>query len=112
MAKFISVLLLLVVCFLVGTLVGIDHNGKSILPTSNAVADTEVIESTPEVQQTVKQNNNQETEVVNQQTVAEELSASSTDHLSQKTASFLEVIVQGFYDLIVQILYQISQLFY
>jgi hypothetical protein len=111
MAKFISVLLLLVVCFLVGTLVGIDHNGKSILPTTNAVATTEAVESTPEVQQTVKPKK-QESEVVNQQTVAEELSASSTEHLSQKTASFLEVIVQGFYDLIVQILYQISQLFY
>ncbi|WP_096270638.1 hypothetical protein [Paucisalibacillus globulus] len=111
MAKFISVVLLLVVCFLVGTLVGIDHNGKSILPTTNAVADTEVVESTPEVKQTVKPKN-QESEVVNQQTVANELSASNTEHLSQKTASFLEVIVQGFYDLIVQILYQISQLFY
>ncbi|WP_042146016.1 hypothetical protein [Paucisalibacillus sp. EB02] len=111
MAKFVSVLLLLVVCFLVGTLVGIDHKGKSILPAANTKTKTEVIESTPEVQQTVKQQT-QETENVNQQSVAEELSASSTDHLSQKTASFLEVIVQGFYDLIVQILYQISQLFY
>jgi biopolymer transport protein ExbD len=111
MAKFVSVLLLLVVCFLVGTLVGIEHNGKSILPVSTNATNTEEKVSTPEVKQTANQKT-QETEIVNQQTVAEELSASSTDHLSQKTASFLEVIVQGFYDLIVQILYQISQLFY
>ncbi|WP_026906243.1 hypothetical protein [Paucisalibacillus globulus] len=110
MSKFISVSLLLIVCFLVGTLVGIDHNGKSLIPTSSTVK-TEDVESTPEVQQTVNKDI-QETEVVNQETIAQELTNPNTEHLSQKTASFLEVIVQGFYDLIVQILYQISQLFY
>ncbi|WP_047986339.1 hypothetical protein [Ornithinibacillus californiensis] len=110
MFKFVSVMLLLVICFLVGAIVGIDYNGKaveSIKPT----AIQEVTETQAQVQQTVNETV-QEPEVVNQQVVAQELSNSNPDHLSQKTASFLEVIVQGFYDLIVQILYQISQLFF
>ena len=33
-------------------------------------------------------------------------------HFTEKAASFLGTVVKGFYDIVVQILYQISQLFY
>ncbi|MFS0672866.1 hypothetical protein [Ornithinibacillus sp. 179-J 7C1 HS] len=111
MFKFISVMLLLVICFLVGAIVGIDHTGQSIFSTEPNATTTEVVETSNEVKHTANENPNAP-EVVNQQTITEELQATNSDHLSQKTASFIEVIVQGFYDVIVEILYQISQLFF
>lgn len=111
MFKFISVLLLLVVCFLIGTIVGIDQHEQVLLPdSSNLEEQLGVVEVPSENSQKVNQQV-QTNEVVNQEAIAQEL-ATNNDHLSQKTASFLEVIVKGFYDMIVQILYQISQLFF
>jgi predicted PurR-regulated permease PerM len=108
MFRFISVLLLLVVCFLVGAIVGIDYtgNGDTILPVK-----TEAQEASAPVKKTANEQPSK-TESVNKQTVAEELSHTNENHLSQKTASFLETIVKGFYDVIVEILYSVSQLFF
>ncbi|GGA68788.1 hypothetical protein [Ornithinibacillus halotolerans] len=109
MFKYISVILLLVIVFLVGTIIGAEHKGESILPTFKEENTTEKV--TEEVTHTAN-TTEQKQEVVNEQMIAQELSMSNQDHLSQKTASFFEVIVQGFYDILVEILYQISQLFF
>ncbi|GIO27599.1 hypothetical protein [Ornithinibacillus bavariensis] len=108
MFRFISVSLLLVVCFLIGAIVGIDYTGAgdSVQPVKTGVQ-----EAAKEVGHTSTKQPS-ETENVNQQTIAQELSESNDNHLSQKTASFLETIVKGFYDTIVEILYSISQLFF
>ncbi|MBC5638785.1 hypothetical protein H8S33_18605 [Ornithinibacillus sp. BX22] len=110
MFKFISVVLLLVICFLVGAIVGVDHTGKHVPATDTSTA-SEIVEASSQVQQTTN-DKPENPEIVNQTTITEELSVSNPDQLSQKTASFLEVVVQGFYDMVVEILYQISQLFF
>ncbi|MEN2465033.1 hypothetical protein [Ornithinibacillus sp. FSL M8-0202] len=110
MFKFISVVLLLVICFLVGAIVGVDHTGKQV-PATDTRTGSEVVEASSQIQQTTN-DKSENPEIVNQTTITEELSVSNPDQLSQKTASFLEVVVQGFYDLVVEILYQISQLFF
>lgn len=107
MFKFFSVLLLLVVCFLIGTIVGIDRSEQTGPPAEIA---EETVDVSSGISQTA-QTENQDTEIVDSETVAQELSQMNQDHLSQKTASFIEVIVKGFYDIVVEIMYQISQLF-
>lgn len=56
--------------------------------------------------------------VVQTQTVKEDQGTanaeykSASTHFTQKMASFIEGIVTGFYEIIVQLLYQVVQLFY
>ena len=103
MVRSFVVLLLLVVVFLTGMLLGMDRE-QDVLPqnfqkemeTSDAIADRI------------------DNEMVDLEKVTE------VEHLNdieapiqstQKLASFLEIGVKGFYDAIVEVLYQISSLF-
>ncbi|WP_010097071.1 hypothetical protein [Ornithinibacillus scapharcae] len=110
MSKFISVVLLLVICFLVGAIVGMEHNPQTILANETETK-TQSVESDEKIQETVAKDSS-EVEIVNEDAVAQEIANSNDEHLSQKTASFLEGMVQGFYDLVVEVLYQLSQVFF
>jgi hypothetical protein len=110
MFKFVSVILLLVICFLVGAIVGIDFNDQAFLPT-NTMEGTEATEPSSDYTHTANEQSD-ETEVVTQESVAKELSKDNGEHISKQSASFLEGVVTGFYDMIVQIMYQFSQLFF
>lgn len=110
MSKFISVVLLLVICFLVGAIVGMEHNPKSIL-ANETEAKTVSVESDEEKHK-MEDNGANDVEIMNEEAVAQELANTNQEHFSQKTASFLEEVVQGFYDLVVEVLYQLSQVFF
>lgn len=110
MSKFISVVLLLVICFLVGAIVGMEHNPKTIL--ANETEAKSETDKADEKGNDTEVKSSGEVEVVNEDTVAQEIANSNNEHLSQKTASFLEGMVQGFYDLVVEVLYQLSQVFF
>lgn len=101
MARSFIVILLLAVFFLTGMLYGMDNNdiaindesGQSGSPDQAVVIEEEVetIESTSSI------------DVMDRQEPV---------HFIQKAASFLEAGVKGFYEVVVQILYQVSQLFF
>jgi len=106
MLRSFIVFLMLIVVFLGGMLVGIDR-GQIVVNHDDK----------QEVDISAEQNENKQTEDKKRIVKVEENDEYLTDsdepmHLTQKTASLLEAGVKGFYEVVVQILYQISQLFY
>lgn len=104
--KSIVVLLLLLLFFVSGMLFGLERD-----QTEFTVPNVETID--------INEANVQEGEVITQGTpVVENIAANSSEykqapvHFTQKMASFVEGIVKGFYEIIVQLLYQVVQLFY
>lgn len=95
------VLLLLALFFLVGMVVGIDRGESSTDPIQNT-------------EKTVNQEKVEEKQVmVVEQTASENvMTAEAPKHFTQKMATFLEAGVQGFYELIVEVIYQIVQVFF
>ncbi|WP_174613861.1 hypothetical protein [Virgibacillus ihumii] len=95
----ILVLLLLVVFFLTGLVLGMDRGGETGKQQEN----------------TVKQEQMKDVQVitVNQQTTDEKvLKAEQPPNLTQKTASFLESTVKGFYNIVVDIIYGFIHVFF
>ncbi|MEC5422200.1 hypothetical protein QGM71_01665 [Virgibacillus sp. C22-A2] len=100
MVRSFVVLLLLAVFFLTGVLYGMDRGEISL--HDEATKEVELVES-------------QELASTQMVLVEQELdnhNMEEAEHFTQKTASFLEAGVKGFYEVIVQILYQVSQLFF
>ncbi|WP_373892860.1 hypothetical protein ACUL41_08695 [Virgibacillus natechei] len=101
MARAFIVILLLAVFFLTGMLYGMDNNNVAINDKSG-------------------QSEEPDQAVVIEEEEVETVETSSIDlmdrqepvHFIQKAASFLETGVKGFYEAVVQILYQVSQLFF
>lgn len=93
-------LLLLAVIFLLGLLIGIDRDK----PINDINQDTANLSELM-----VNKDTSSESESV-EEVVILEVMPDSSEHLIQKTASFLESSVTGFYDMIVEVLYQISSL--
>ena len=101
MRSFIALLLLIVV-FLTGMLVGMDKNEGM---HANHLSSEEHI--------TKQQENLIEWEVYEEQPIIEEqkLTFDPSKHTTQKIATLLETGVKGFYEVVVDILYQITSLF-
>ncbi|MBY7143333.1 hypothetical protein KFZ56_09730 [Virgibacillus sp. NKC19-3] len=95
MTRSFIVILLLAVFFLTGMLYGMDNKNTAV----NDESDQTVVIEEEEVE-TVEPSS---TDVMDRQEPV---------HFIQKAASFLEVGVKGFYEVVVQLLYQISQLFF
>ena len=89
----------LVVCFLFGLLYGIDHDRHATSEVVDPVV-PEVTEEIP-VEKDVPEEPNEEITLIQ-----------SDSTPAYKAASALETIVTFFYEIIVEILYQISRLFY
>lgn len=102
MIRSFIVLLLLVVVFLSGMLVGIDRE-KNV-----TASDPHIMVSKPE---TPKDNMELEGDTSEQASVKQELKIEGPEQSTQKMASFLEAGVKGFYEVVVEVLYQISSLF-
>ncbi|HLR08262.1 MAG TPA: hypothetical protein VK136_03225 [Bacillota bacterium] len=98
------VLLLITVFFLAGLVVGIDRGQ----------IDSEEIPATIETEEITDTEENQGAPLAQEQMVDEHLvdAGASSAHFTQKAAASMEAIVTRFYDLVVQILYQIAQLFF
>jgi uncharacterized protein YxeA len=103
--KSIIVLLLLVLFFVSGMLFGVERErAESSLPkvesidVQNSQVKTDRTDRQPPVSNNVVTNNGEYKQ--------------APVHFTQKMASFIEGIVKGFYGIIVQVLYQITQLFY
>lgn len=94
------ILLLLAVFFLSGTVFGMNQESSRVVEVTEEV---EVMEEpvTPPVPET-------ESIPVRQPAVDE----TSSNYGAQKTASVLEAGVKGFFELLMQIMYQIAQLFF
>ncbi|HLR66506.1 hypothetical protein [Virgibacillus alimentarius] len=109
MVRSFIVFLMLIVVFLAGMLFGIDRGQIASKPVET---DTERIVNHEEEKM-------DEGEIIEKERILQIEEADETttadvepdNHLTQKTASVLEAGVKGFYEIIVQILYQISQLF-
>lgn len=101
MLRITVLLLMFLVVFLSGMLLGIDRgNGHSIDSVDSFIREEIVVEeSSPQVEQEV---------IVTDQAVEVEAPV----HVTQKAASLLEAGVSGFYELLVDILYYLSSLFF
>ncbi|CDQ39598.1 MULTISPECIES: hypothetical protein [Virgibacillus] len=107
MARTLIVLLLLAVCFLTGVVYGNGHTEKNTddiemasLP-SEANSDSNQPESEEVVQRTT-----------NKTTADGTVETDGPSPVTEKTASIIEAGVTGLYEVIVEVLYQISQLFF
>ncbi|PAV29010.1 hypothetical protein CIL05_13600 [Virgibacillus profundi] len=113
MVRSFIVLLLFALFFLTGMLYGMDKENNTATDDS-----VETIESVDSVKNEEKQI--EIVEVDGEPVQAEEVIVNSNKpelddqpiHITEKTASFLEAGVKGFYEVVVQILHQISQLFF
>lgn len=94
------VLLMLVIVFLVGMIIGIEREQV----TSNEKDDEQVEEIS------IVSIEHEEANIPEASTSQEDIDKSL--HLTQKTASVLETSIKGFYNIIVEILYQFSKLFF
>ncbi|ASK63140.1 hypothetical protein CFK37_13765 [Virgibacillus phasianinus] len=100
--KSIVVLLLLVLFFVSGMLFGVEHDrDQAKLPTPQ-VETIDGNEGSEQQEEIIKVTSEPENGEYKQAPV----------YFTQKMASFFEGIVKGFYEIIVQLLYQIVQLFY
>ena len=95
-------ILLLVVVFLTGMLIGMDK--KEVLQANDLSSEEHIAEQTENII---------EWEVYEEQPVIEEqmLAFEPPEHTTQKIATLLETGVKGFYEVVVDILYQITSLF-
>lgn len=96
------VLLLLTVVFLSGMLIGMDRKEES--HANNIPSEMNVIEQTDNL---AYGDGYEEQPVIVEQIIEIEGPAQTT----QKIASFLEAGVKGFYEIIVEVLFQVSSLF-
>lgn len=116
MVRTVITLLLLAVFFLSGTLYGMNQNGNETSVASNeSVIDGNEIEEKLIEEKIITE---KDVETVNQEdvthtTVDEDLMMMENEfHLTQKTASFLETSVQGFYEVVVGIMYNVADIFF
>ncbi|SEQ17199.1 hypothetical protein SAMN05216232_1775 [Virgibacillus subterraneus] len=93
------VLLLLALFFLVGIVVGLDRGESATDPMTENTVRTEEVEEKQVV-------------VVEQTTSENIMTAEAPVQFTQKIAKFLEASVQGFYEIIVEVIYQIVQVFF
>ncbi|UJL44890.1 hypothetical protein KFZ58_10665 [Virgibacillus sp. NKC19-16] len=98
MARSFIVILLLAVFFLTGMLYGMDNDDTAINDESEGSDQAVVIEE-------------EEIETIESSSI-DVMDRQEPVHFVQKAASFLETFVKGFYELVVQGLYQVSQLFF
>lgn len=95
------VLLSLVVFFLTGLITGMDRthqeNDRETY-TAEEVSDTETIE--------------EETVVIEQEATPNNTEPAGALHLTQKAAGFLESAVTGFFELVVNMAYQLAEVFF
>lgn len=103
MVRSFVVLLLLIVVFLTGMLIGIDREQNTYI--KNVPAEFNVSESTEHIAHWDVED--EEQFIVEEQT----LNTKQPEQATQKVASFLEAGVKGFYEIIVEVLYQVSSLF-
>lgn len=92
-------LLLLAVVFLLGLLIGVDRDNKVENDIQTAADFTEVIIKDDIIEEPKESH-----------VILVDASVDSSEHITQKAASFLESGVKVFYDVIVEVLYQISSL--
>jgi|SRR5690625_849271 len=97
-------LLLLIVVFLTGMLLGIDRERDMV---SSPEASESILSPS---ESNLSTDDDSPFDESNQSEVANEIEAKP--HFTQKAASFLEGGVKGFYEVVVEILYQISRLFF
>lgn len=109
------VLLLLIVCFLGGALFGINKNELSMF--TKADGEVGVIEHTAVQERQDETNSNKANEDAPSVEQQDHIQATvpgidGPENTTQKTASMLETVIKGFYDLVVEILYQFSEVFF
>jgi hypothetical protein len=115
MVRTVITLLLLAVFFLSGTLYGMNQGGNE----TNMASDESVIDGNEIEEKLIEEKiiTEKDVETVNQEnvtpTVDEDLMMMENEfHLTQKTASFLETSVQGFYEVVVGIMYHVADIFF
>lgn len=105
MTRSLIVVLLLAVCFLTGVVYGNDKQAEESTPQQTEMK-VDVKEAKDEVLQT--KTTSDTTEVITE----EKINTNGPSPVTEKTASILEAGVSGFYEVVVEILYQVSQLFF
>lgn len=103
MFRLITILLMLAICFLGGMLYGVDHK-KSTQP--------EVPHHSIDIQPEIKSPSNTDSAKVQQTAVEQQPSPAREQLLTEKTASILEAGMKGFFEIIVQLMYQFAKLFF
>ncbi|MBU5265869.1 hypothetical protein [Virgibacillus proomii] len=102
MARSVIILLLLAICFLTGVVYG---NQGTVNKEQESIASDKTEEITlPSIEKI-----NKATSEENSAPLAE---VEAPAPVTEKTASILEASITGFYEIVVEILYQISQLFF
>lgn len=86
-----------------------DHDaGSSVGEQASTV---QVVDDQQESTKTVEEVKERELEIEKAKAL-QTAQINEPSHFTEKTASFLETAVKGFYEVVVEILYQISSLFY
>lgn len=105
--RFITILLLFAVCFLGGALYGVNQERSAYEEQPREVAEVR------EEQPNIEAEEQRAVEVGNTYEPIEETTLTPTDSTpAYKAASALETIVNFFYEIVVELLYQVSRLFY
>ncbi|WP_121615065.1 hypothetical protein [Virgibacillus halodenitrificans] len=110
MVRSIIVLLLFAIFFLTGTLYGMDH-----AQPMEGEGEREIQNNAVETKKTKKEHEANTQEVIYQNPKAvstEQVDVAEPVSFVQKAAAFLEAVVKGFYEVLVQLLYQVSKLFF
>ncbi|AIF45387.1 hypothetical protein [Virgibacillus sp. SK37] len=110
MVRSIIVLLLFAIFFLTGTLYGMDH-AQPMAGKEEGEVQTNKVESKEiknEKEPKKQKEESQDPIVVS----AENVDVAEPVSFVQKTAALLEAVVKGFYEVLVQLLYQVSKLFF
>ncbi|MBP1968719.1 hypothetical protein J2Z83_000813 [Virgibacillus natechei] len=107
MGRSFIVILLLAVFFLTGMMYGMDRG--NIASTDGLVDQTESNEPERNQGEIVEMEPIEEKEL---EPSTEGINIEEPNHFTQRAASFLEAGVKGFYEVVVQVLYQVSQLFF
>src|SRR5690625_2908491 len=111
--SFVS-LLLLVIVFLVGMVIGADRE-QDVIPVNNKQQEeSEFTEEKVQLENDadITTEDGEPLFIEDQEMEEQTASVDQSGHSTLKIASFLESIVTGFYNIIVDILYQISSLFF
>src|SRR5699024_6643951 len=108
MSRFISIMLLLTVFFLIGMVFGMNQSTTTKQKPNNI--DEQIQENISPAEDVYS--DEKEVKEMNQVENTDVMEPSAALSVTQKTASIIETGVKGFYEIVVGILYQIAQLFF
>lgn len=112
MGRYFIVILLLVIFFLSGALYGMNKDSFVVKRNSENYTVSETPTTIPTIAKEEPTNAEDKDSVTIETVDKDILAVNEKAQATNKAASFLETSVQGFYEIVVQILYEIANIFF